>query len=138
MSRNPWPAIVGLGLVALVLLGPLVCLAFAALALRRRNYDRAETMSTVAGVGSWILLGIEGLVMVPFLFRGGGFPWLDPLGAAFLSYPPLLWFFARAIRRSTARRREEDRAARRFLREEAREQAADRKRRAREAGSKQE
>jgi hypothetical protein len=138
MSRNDWHLLLGIGLPVLGVLGPLVFLAFGALALRRSNYDRAAAMSTIAGVWSWCLLGLEGLFMVPYLFRGGGLAWLNPVTAALLSYPPLLWFFARSVHRSAVRRREEDRLARKFLREEKRERKSDERRRAAESESRPE
>jgi hypothetical protein len=129
MSPDLLPAIACSIVAGIVLLGPVVFLGLGALSLRKRNYDRADTLSTLAGVGSWILLALEGLFVLLLVSKGATLSGFDPLAGAIASYPPLTWFFARTLRRSVARRRKEDSAARRFLREESREKAQDEERR---------
>lgn len=133
MGEGAWIQAVFTSCIGLVVLGPVACLGLGALAYRSRNYARAETMSTLAGVASWLLLGFEGLALVFALLEGANLFGLHPVVMAVIAYPPLLWFYARTLRRSVARRREEDRLGRKSLREEAKERKADEKHHARES-----
>jgi hypothetical protein len=128
-----------IALLFLLTIGTVLSLGIAAIAMHGRDYRLAERWATGAGVGSWILMGFEALLVGMAVNEG----WIrfaaDPIVAAALACPPAAWFFARTIRRSAKRRREEvvaartlregERAARKSLREEARERAQGEERR---------
>jgi Na+/proline symporter len=103
-----------------ILFLPVVFLALGWRDLRARRYDRASTYGTLAGVASWILLGLDGVLVTSALLQGVPL-WEDPWATAVVSYPPVLWVMARALYGSIARHREEDRAAWRARRKEERE-----------------
>jgi hypothetical protein len=107
-------------LLGTILLGPAVFLFLGWRCHRAGRYGRADTFTTIAGVGSWILLGIEGL-LVPYAVLQGVPLWGDPGGMLLISYPPAVWFFARTLTASIARRRTQDRIETRVRREEERE-----------------
>lgn len=110
---------VGLGLLVV---SPAFLLVFGWQYLRVGRYDRADTLATLAGVASWILLGLEALVVAVYLALGNPLFRLSIEWQAIFSYPPVLWFFARALSRSIGRRRAADVSRRREEREAMREE----------------
>jgi hypothetical protein len=105
---------------AVILLPPAVLLLSGWLSLRTRKYDRAESCASLAGIWTWGQLGLE-VPLVVLASLQGVLPWDDPFGLAIVSYPPMMWVFARMLRKSVAENREKDRIAWRADREKERE-----------------
>jgi len=120
MDEDPFLILLA-ALAGAFLLAPWVVLLSGWNGLRRRAYARADTLATLVGVWSWILLGLESLVVAAALEEGMALFSIPAPVQALLAYPPSLWFFARALTRSTKRRREEDLALSRDRRVERRE-----------------
>jgi len=106
--------------MAVVLFAPVGFLLGGWWHMRARRYDRAGSFATIAGVCSWFLLAIEGL-LVPYALLQGVPLWVDPGSMLLFSYPPAVWFYARTLTASIARHRTEDRIEVRMRREEERE-----------------
>jgi hypothetical protein len=77
---------------------PAIFLLWAYLALKDRRWSQAEILTTIAGVGCWILLGLEAIAFAFCVLAGVAF-WRIPFWQqAIAGLPPLQWYWARSLR----------------------------------------
>src|SRR5688572_3054184 len=94
--------------VTVLLFGPAILLALGWRDLGVRNYERADTRATLAGmtsVGQFALVGFLALLMV-------GIQDAHPATMAAVAVPAAQWALSRVLHRSIRVRREADRIAR--------------------------